>query len=166
MISPIAKNHRRDGFYVCIHSKTYVIDQEKVWVGSFNLSPRSVNLNTEAGLIIYDHKVALAIEEGIRRDMANQNSWAIGKRKKLPVTSWFSGTIDDIMKIIPIIDIWPFTYFGSFELKPEKQTVPFYHKDFYDHYNYAGPFQEAKLTGREIKARLIKGFLGPIQPFI
>ena len=166
MISPIAKNHRRDGFHVCIHSKTYVIDQEKVWVGSFNLDPRSANLNTEAGLIIYDHKVALAIEEGIHRDMANQNSWTIGKRKKVPVASWFSGTIDDIMKIIPIIDIWPFTYFGSFELKPEKQTVPFHHEDFYDHYNYVGPFPETKLTGREIKARLIKGFLGPIQPFI
>ncbi len=62
--------------------------------------------------------------------------------------------------------IWPFTYSGSFELKPEKQTVPFHHKDFYDHYNYAGPFPETKLSGREIKARLIKGFLGPIQPFI
>ena len=29
MISPVAKNHRGDGFHVCIHSKTYVIDQEK-----------------------------------------------------------------------------------------------------------------------------------------
>jgi len=166
IISPVAKNHRRDDFHVCIHSKTYVIDQEKVLVGSFNLDPRSANLNTEVGLIIYDHKVALAIEEDIRRDMANQNSWTIGKRKKVPVTSWFSGIIDDIMKIIPIIDIWPFTYSGSFELKPEKQPVPFYDKDFYDHYNYAGEFPGAKLTKRAIKARLIKSFLSPIQPLI
>jgi phosphatidylserine/phosphatidylglycerophosphate/cardiolipin synthase-like enzyme len=166
MISPVAKNHRRDDFNVCIHSKTYVIDQEKVMVGSFNLDPRSANLNTEVGLIIYDHKVALAIEEGIRRDMANQNSWTIGKRKKVPVISRFSGIIDDIMKIIPIIDVWPFTYTGSFELKPEKQPVPFYHEDFYDHYKYVGPFPGAKLTKREIKTRLIKGFLGPIQPLI
>ena len=111
-------------------------------------------------------KWRMAIEEGIRRDMANQNSWTIGKRKKVPVTSWFSGIIDDIMKIIPIIDIWPFVYSGSFELKPEKQPVPFYHKDFYDHYKYAGPFPGAKLTRREIKARLIKSFLGPMQPLI
>jgi phosphatidylserine/phosphatidylglycerophosphate/cardiolipin synthase-like enzyme len=166
MISPVAKNHRRDDFNVCIHSKAYVIDQEKVLVGSFNLDPRSANLNTEVGLIIYDNNVALAVEESIRRDMANQNSWTIGKRKKVPVTSWFSGIIDDIMKIIPIIDVWPFTYSGSFELKPEKPPVPFYHKDFYDHYNYAGPFPGAKLTRRKIKTRLIKGFLGPIQPLI
>ena len=74
--------------------------------------------------------------------------------------------MDDIMKIIPIIDIWPFTYSGSFELKPEKQPVPFYDKDFYDHYNYAGEFPGAKLTKRAIKARLIKSFLSPIQPLI
>ena len=166
MISPVAKDHRGDGFHVCIHAKTYVIDQEKVLVGSYNLDPRSGGLNTEVGLIIYDHKVALAIEEDIRRDMANQNSWTIGKRKKVPVTSWFSGIIDDIMKIVPIIDVWPFAYTGSFELKPEKQPVPFYHKDFYDHYNYVGEFPGAKLTKREIKARLIKSFLGPMQPLI
>ncbi len=166
IISPVAKNHRRDDFNVCIHSKTYVIDQEKVLVGSFNLDPRSANLNTEVGLVISDHKVALVIEKSIRRDMANQNSWTIGKRKKVPMISWFSGIIDDIIKIIPIIDVWPFTYSGSFELKPEKQPVPFYHKDFYKHYNYAGPFPEAKLTERKIKARLIKSFLGPMQPLI
>jgi phosphatidylserine/phosphatidylglycerophosphate/cardiolipin synthase-like enzyme len=166
MISPVARNNRKEGFHVCIHSKAYVIDQEKVLVGSFNLDPRSANLNTEVGLVISDHKVALVIEKSIRRDMANQNSWTIGKRRKVPVTSWFSGIIDDIIKIIPIIDIWPFAYSGSFELKPEKQPVPFYHKDFYKHYKYAGPFPEAKLTERKIKARLIKSFLGPMQPLI
>ncbi len=166
IISPVAKNNRGDDFRVCIHSKTYVIDHEKVMVGSFNLDPRSANLNTEAGLIIYDNKVAMAIEEGIRRDMANQNSWTIGKRKKLPVISYFSGVMDDLMKVIPIIDIWPFVYSGGFELKPEKQPVPFYHKDFYDHYNYVGPFPGAKLSKKEIKARLIKSFLGPMQPLI
>jgi putative cardiolipin synthase len=166
MISPVARNHRGDDFHACIHAKTYVIDQEKVLVSSYNLDPRSANLNTEVGLVIYDNNVALAIEKSIRRDMANQNSWTIGKRKKVPVTSWFSGIIDDIMKIIPIIDVWPFTYTGSFELKPEKQPVPFYHKDFYDHYNYVGEFPEAKLTKRKIKARLIKSFLGPMQPLI
>jgi phosphatidylserine/phosphatidylglycerophosphate/cardiolipin synthase-like enzyme len=166
MISPVAKNHRKDGFHVCIHSKVYVIDQEEVMVGSFNLDPRSASLNTEVGLIIYDNNVALAIEESIRRDMANQNSWTIGKRKKVPVTSRFSGIIDDIIRIIPIIDIWPFAYTGSFELKPGKQPVPFYHKDFYDHYKYAGEFPGAKLSKRRIKARLIKSFLGPMQPLI
>ncbi|MCP4256729.1 MAG: phospholipase D family protein [Planctomycetes bacterium] len=166
IISPVAKNHRRDDFHVCIHSKTYVVDQEKVMVGSFNLDPRSANLNTEGGLIIYDKKVAMAIEEDIRRDMANQNSWTIGKRKEPPMISHFSGIIDDIMKIIPIIDVWPFVYSGSFELKPEKKPVPYYYKEFYDHYKYVGPFPEAKLSEREIKARLIKSFMGPIQPLI
>ncbi len=166
IISPVVRNLRRDDFHVCIHSKAYVIDQEKVLVGSFNLDPRSANLNTEVGLIIYDNNVALAVEESICRDMANQNSWTIGKRKKVPVTSRFSGIIDDIIRIIPIIDIWPFAYTGSFELKPGKQPVPFYHKDFYDHYKYAGEFPGAKLSKRKITARLIKGFLGPIQPLI
>jgi putative cardiolipin synthase len=35
-----------------LHAKTYAVDREKIFVGSFNFDPRSALLNTEMGLLI------------------------------------------------------------------------------------------------------------------
>jgi cardiolipin synthase C len=35
-----------------LHAKVFIIDREQVFVGSLNLDPRSVNLNTELGIIV------------------------------------------------------------------------------------------------------------------
>ena len=166
MITPINKEKRSKDYITCLHSKVYVVDGEKVWIGSFNLDPRSANLNTEVGVIIDDKTVAQVIEKDIRRDMANQNSWTIAKRKQLPVISHFSGLLANIIKLVPIVDIWPFTYSGSFELKPGKTALEPSNKDFYSNYKYTGPFPDVQLTEKEIKARLIKTFLGPMQPLL
>jgi len=54
--------------YFCLHAKSLVIDGETVFIGSYNLDPRSENLNTEAGLVIRDPAVAGLVKENIRRD--------------------------------------------------------------------------------------------------
>ncbi|MDP7179451.1 MAG: phospholipase D-like domain-containing protein, partial [Verrucomicrobiota bacterium] len=36
--------------WVGLHAKSAVVDRRHVFIGSFNFSPRSVNLNTEMGL--------------------------------------------------------------------------------------------------------------------
>lgn len=166
IITPLNKESRTKDYLTCLHSKIYVVDRKQVWIGSFNLDPRSVNLNTEAGVAIYDPGLAGAIEDELRRDMANQNSWTIGKRRQVSIISRFSGLLANIMRLVPIVDIWPFGYSGSFELKPGEKPVPFFDKDFYNRYNYIGPFPEMELTEKEIRTRLIKAFLGPIQPLI
>ena len=166
MVSPIAKEIRAKDYFVCTHAKSYVIDSQKVWVGSFNLDPRSANLNTEVGVIIYDERVARDIEENIRRDMSDLNSWTVAKRKKPPLRSFISGTLGAVVEAVPIINIWPFTYSGSYELKEGKKPVSIFHKDFYNHYKYVGPFPGVKGAGKEIEARLMKAFLGPIEELI
>src|SRR5690606_5266522 len=35
-----------------LHAKTFAVDQERVFVGSFNFDPRSAKLNTELGFVI------------------------------------------------------------------------------------------------------------------
>ena len=35
-----------------LHAKTFAIDGKRIFVGSFNLDPRSAALNTESGLVI------------------------------------------------------------------------------------------------------------------
>lgn len=41
-----------------LHAKTMIFDRHTLFVGSMNLDPRSVNLNTEIGILIYDKTLA------------------------------------------------------------------------------------------------------------
>ncbi len=45
-----------------LHAKTFAVDRERVFVGSFNFDPRSANLNTELGFIIDSPQLAARIE--------------------------------------------------------------------------------------------------------
>jgi putative cardiolipin synthase len=58
-----------------MHAKTLVVDSRSVFIGTFNLDPRSENLNTEVGVIIHDAATAGAVEAAIELDMSEGNSW-------------------------------------------------------------------------------------------
>ena len=44
-----------------LHAKAFVFDREKLFVGSVNLDPRSVVLNTEAGVLVHQPELAGAL---------------------------------------------------------------------------------------------------------
>jgi putative cardiolipin synthase len=82
-----------------LHAKSVVIDSKLVAIGTFNLDPRSENLNTEVGAVIHDAGVARAVEALIENDMRPANSWnaatddpdrhvPIGKRAKVRLLQW------------------------------------------------------------------------------
>jgi putative cardiolipin synthase len=52
-----------------LHAKTFAVDRERVFVGSFNFDPRSAALNTEMGLVLESptlaNRLADAFEQGI-----------------------------------------------------------------------------------------------------
>jgi len=152
--------------HICIHAKTFVIDDEIVWIGSFNVDPRSAHLNTEVGLVIWNQEVAAAVKGNIFRDVAAQNSWTIGKRKEIPVVSLFLGILANTLKYVPFVDIWPFRYTSSFQLKENKDPVPFYHEAFYENYTSVGSFPQVSLSLKEIQIRLLKVFGGIVTPII
>ena len=60
-----------------LHAKTMVFDRRHTFVGSFNLDPRSVNLNTEMGLLVESESLAKAVAESIENDIAAGNSWQV-----------------------------------------------------------------------------------------
>ena len=152
--------------HLCVHAKSFVIDDRIAWIGSFNLDPRSVHLNTEAGLVIWDERVAKAIKDNILRDTAPQNSWTIGKKKDVPLISQFSGLIGSVLQFVPVVDVWPFRYTSSFALKEGQEAVPYYDEHFYDRYTSVGSFPEVSLSIREIEIRLLKAFTGVVRPII
>lgn len=45
-----------------LHTKAFVVDDTRGFIGSFNLDPRSMNLNTEMGLLFEDRAVTAELE--------------------------------------------------------------------------------------------------------
>jgi putative cardiolipin synthase len=58
-----------------VHAKSLVVDRRVAFVGTYNLDPRSENLNTEAGVVIHDAGQAAAVADAIAADMQPENSW-------------------------------------------------------------------------------------------
>jgi len=60
-----------------LHTKAFCVDGELIFVGSFNLDPRSANLNTEMGAFVSDEGLAAQLGEEYRRLIAPDRSWAV-----------------------------------------------------------------------------------------
>ena len=58
-----------------LHAKSMVVDNETVYIGTFNLDPRSANLNTEVGLLVDSKELARQLTASIERDIEPGNSW-------------------------------------------------------------------------------------------
>ena len=52
-----------------LHTKGVIIDREKVFVGSLNMDPRSIDLNTEMGVVIDSPELANRLAENIIEDL-------------------------------------------------------------------------------------------------
>ena len=90
-----------------LHAKSMVIDSHLVFIGTFNLDPRSSNLNTEVGVIVESEELARQLTESIERDILPENSWqttedfspdsevSFGKRVRL----WF----DKLLPMDPVL---------------------------------------------------------------
>lgn len=63
--------------WVGLHGKAAVIDRRRVFVGSFNLSPRSKSLNTEMGLLVDSPRLAAELAELIDTAMSPENAWQL-----------------------------------------------------------------------------------------
>jgi phosphatidylserine/phosphatidylglycerophosphate/cardiolipin synthase-like enzyme len=164
MVPEIAGIKRSEDYYTSIHSKTYLFDETIVWIGSFNLDPRSVFLNTEAAILIDSECLHEEVRGYIDRDMAKQNSWVIGRRERVPLLGFVSGAMENIMQLLPVLNIWPFRYTTSFELKNGGAPVPFYHENFHDNYRSVGEFPDAGFKAN--KTKLVNAFFGPAEPII
>ncbi len=59
-----------------LHTKALVFDRESVFIGSFNLDPRSANINTEAGLFVespeLSERVLAHLDEGVKPENSYQ----------------------------------------------------------------------------------------------
>lgn len=64
-----------------LHAKSMVVDGEHLFIGTFNLDPRSANLNTEVGVLMSDKHLGQQLQQSIDRDIAPENSWQVTARQ-------------------------------------------------------------------------------------
>ena len=62
---------------VTLHTKAFVIDNETVYIGSLNMDPRSMHINTEMGLLIKDAGLAREVMHHLEEDMQPENAWRV-----------------------------------------------------------------------------------------
>ena len=58
-----------------LHAKSMVVDGQLAVVGTFNLDPRSANLNTECFVVINSKTLAAGVLENMETDFLPENSW-------------------------------------------------------------------------------------------
>lgn len=85
-----------------LHAKTMVVDSQTVFIGTYNLDPRSENLNTEAGVIIHSPDIARAVEAAIETDMLPGNSWNAATDEADQQVSFFKRSKVRLMQMMPI----------------------------------------------------------------
>jgi phosphatidylserine/phosphatidylglycerophosphate/cardiolipin synthase-like enzyme len=58
-----------------LHAKSMVIDGHITVIGTFNLDPRSANLNTECLTVIYSDRIAAGVLAGMELEFRPENAW-------------------------------------------------------------------------------------------
>lgn len=85
-----------------LHAKTVVIDGSIVCIGTYNLDPRSENLNTEVSAVIHDAGVAHAVQALIETDMAPGNSWNVARDPADPMVSYWKNAAVRALQWLPL----------------------------------------------------------------
>jgi len=62
-------DHDEKGQRTSLHAKTFAVDRERIFVGSFNFDPRSAQLNTEMGLLVDSPVLARRLADAFDREV-------------------------------------------------------------------------------------------------
>jgi putative cardiolipin synthase len=71
MLSPIEEKQ------LALHAKALVIDNDKVFIGSANLDPRSLRINTEMGFLIESEALNAEVRKAVTPDFNKTNAWQL-----------------------------------------------------------------------------------------
>lgn len=65
------------GRFLGLHAKSAVIGADHVLVGSMNVDPRSMALNTEMGLLVESRELAEEVQRRLAREFLPRNAWRV-----------------------------------------------------------------------------------------
>jgi putative cardiolipin synthase len=75
-----------------LHAKALAIDEDRIFIGSVNLDPRSLRINTEMGLLVDSPTLNQQLRASLEPDFAAGNAWSLQYDDDGRVT-WVSGDI-------------------------------------------------------------------------
>ena len=101
-----------------LHTKAMVIDGHKVFIGSMNFDPRSVDINTEMGIIIDSPGLGKEMLRLVERDMAPENAWQV-KLDDEGKLIWVNS--DETVTRQPARNTWQRFLDGFFRILPKSQ---------------------------------------------
>ncbi len=78
-----------------LHAKSMVLDDKTSVIGTYNVDPRSANLNTENFVIIPSTKIAKEIKDGMIEEIKEENAWKIS-------LDWNPDSLVDLKKRIRV----------------------------------------------------------------
>jgi len=52
-----------------LHAKTFSVDRNRIFIGSFNFDPRSARLNTEMGILVESEAIAVLLSDALDRNL-------------------------------------------------------------------------------------------------
>jgi putative cardiolipin synthase len=108
------------GAIASLHTKAVVVDRKAVFIGSFNLDPRSADLNTEVGLLVESPELAAQTVAYMDEGVAPESSYRVllgsdgdvvwvsevdgGERRWThePETGGWQRFVADVIKLFPI----------------------------------------------------------------
>jgi len=160
-------DHLRTPPFLSMHAKSMVIDEEVSYVGSFNFDPRSVDYNTEVGLIVRDKAFAKRLRKNIQLVASPANSYRIAIQKGVPVIRTCNRILNRISESLPLIDPWPFRIYSSFRLRPGMEAVSPSSPMFYENWKDVGNFPQLGFFARKkVAARLFKSAAMILKPLL
>jgi len=114
----IVDTHPVEARFAGLHTKAVVVDRELVYIGSLNLDPRSIQLNTEMGMVVTSSGLAEEVAEIAERDMGPANSWQVHLDQDGELY-WES--MEGIVKKQPAQNSWQRIQMWFFGVAPEGQ---------------------------------------------
>ncbi len=75
MLAPVDKKT------LALHAKALIVDNNKVFVGSANLDPRSLRINTEMGFLVVSESFNQSARKAVEGDFDRANAWFLELQK-------------------------------------------------------------------------------------
>ena len=86
MLSPVERK------LLALHAKALIIDNDEVFIGSTNLDPRSLRINTEMGLLVTSRSFNQAVRDAVDDDFSSTNAWHLQLEDDGNIV-WVSGNL-------------------------------------------------------------------------
>ena len=71
MLTPVQRK------MLALHAKALIIDDDKVFIGSANLDPRSLRINTEMGFLVLSDQFNQELRAALEGDFSAANAWRL-----------------------------------------------------------------------------------------